>query len=72
MGKGGKIGAAIGATVNGPSVYTVVSPAAIANGTGLSVALGGTSFRDNQGFECSNCAREASGSLYQVLKAICR
>jgi hypothetical protein len=41
-------------------VYTVVSPAAIEDGTGLSVALGGTSFRDNQVFECSNCAREAT------------
>lgn len=57
--KGSKVGAAaIGATVPGPNVYPVVGPA-LTNGI-ITIRSSGTSFRDNQGYDCSKCNREST------------
>ena len=51
-------GAAVGATIPGPNVYPVVGPA-LTSGI-IPIRSSGTSFRDNQGFDCSKCAREST------------
>lgn len=52
------VGAAVGDTVTGPNVYQVVSDL---SGQGeVTIRGGGNSYRDNQSFDCSKCAREAT------------
>jgi len=45
--------AAIGAAVPGPNVYPVVGPIAPTENSKMTIRNSGTSFRDNQGFDCS-------------------
>jgi hypothetical protein len=50
----------IGESVPGPNVYPVVGGSIATADSKMTIRSSGTSFRDNQGFDCSKCNREAT------------